>query len=50
MLVSVPLTMIIKIFLENTDDLRWVAVMLDSGRAAQARLQVEESAHASESG
>lgn len=38
MLLSVPLTMIAKIFLENSDDLRWVAVLLDSGKAAQARL------------
>jgi len=28
MLLSVPLTMIVKIMLENTEDLRWVAVML----------------------
>ncbi len=39
MLLSVPLTMIIKIVLESSEDLRWVAVMLDSGRAAQARLK-----------
>jgi len=39
MLLSVPLTMIVKIFLENSDDLRWMAVLLDSGRAAQARLE-----------
>lgn len=28
MLLSVPLTMVVKIMLENTDDLRWVAVLL----------------------
>ena len=28
MLLSVPLTMCVKIFLENTDDLRWIAVLL----------------------
>jgi hypothetical protein len=28
-LLSVPLTMVVKIFLENTQDLRWVAVLLD---------------------
>jgi AI-2 transport protein TqsA len=28
-LLSVPLTMVVKIFLENTRDLRWVAVLLD---------------------
>ncbi len=38
MLLSVPLTMVVKILLENTDDLRWVAVLLDSGRAAEERL------------
>jgi AI-2 transport protein TqsA len=41
MLLSVPLTMMIKITLENSEDLRWVALMLDSGRAAQARLEAE---------
>jgi hypothetical protein len=44
MLLSVPLTMIVKIFLENSDDLRWMAVMLDSGRAAQTRLERQEAA------
>ena len=39
MLLSVPLTMIIKILLENTDDLRWVSVMLDSRRAIEKRLE-----------
>ncbi len=29
MLLSVPLTMLVKIALENTEDLRWIAVMLD---------------------
>ena len=29
MLLSVPLTMMLKIAMENTEDLRWVAVMLD---------------------
>ncbi len=38
MLLSVPLTMIVKILLENSEDLQWVAVMLDSGRAAAERL------------
>lgn len=31
MLLSVPLTMVVKIMLENTQDLRWVAVLLDAG-------------------
>lgn len=42
MLLSVPLTMIIKIFLENNDDLRWVAIMLDSGRGAARRLEAAQ--------
>ncbi len=29
-LLSVPLTVVVKIWLENTNDLRWVAVLLDS--------------------
>jgi len=44
MLLSVPLTMIIKILFENTDDLKWVAVMLDNRRGAEKRLEVLESA------
>ena len=28
-LLAVPLTMVVKIMLENTPDLRWVAVLLD---------------------
>lgn len=32
MLLSVPLTMIVKIMLENTEDLQWVAVLLGTGR------------------
>ena len=34
MLFSVPLTMVIKIALENTKDFRWVAVMLDAKSSA----------------
>ena len=34
MLLSVPLTMMLKIALENTEDLRWVAVMLDKNPAS----------------
>jgi predicted PurR-regulated permease PerM len=41
MLLSVPLTMIIKIGLENSEDLRWLALLLDSGKVAQARLDAE---------
>jgi len=28
-LLAVPLTMVVKIMLENTSDLRWVAILLD---------------------
>jgi len=31
MLLAVPLTMVVKIWLENTQDLRWVAILLDKG-------------------
>jgi predicted PurR-regulated permease PerM len=34
MLFSVPLTMVIKIALENTEEFRWVAVMLDANPVA----------------
>ena len=34
MLFSVPLTMVVKIALENTKDFRWLAVMLDANPAA----------------
>ena len=34
MLFSVPLTMVVKIALENTKDFRWVAVMLDANPSA----------------
>jgi predicted PurR-regulated permease PerM len=36
MLLSVPLTMMLKIAFENTEDLRWVAVMLDKNPSASA--------------
>ena len=36
MLFSVPLTMVVKIALENTKDFRWVAVMLDANPAASS--------------
>jgi predicted PurR-regulated permease PerM len=44
MLLSVPLTMIVKILLENTDDFQWVAVMLDSKRGAATRLARADTA------
>ena len=43
MLLSVPLTMIVKILLENSDDLQWVAVMLDSGRNVAERLEQSDT-------
>ncbi|MCJ7753440.1 MAG: AI-2E family transporter [Thermoanaerobaculales bacterium] len=43
MLLSVPLTMIIKILLENTDDLQWISVMLDNRRGAEKRLEAAEA-------
>ena len=36
MLLSVPLTMVVKIMLEHTEDLSWIAVLLGSGRDKQA--------------
>ena len=42
MLLSVPLTMTLKIGLEANDDTRWVAVLLGSGRDAQHVLEEEE--------
>jgi predicted PurR-regulated permease PerM len=37
MLLSVPLTMILKILFENTEDLRWIAVFLDAGPPQETR-------------
>jgi AI-2 transport protein TqsA len=44
MLLSVPLTMMIKILLDNTDDLLWVAVLLDSKKGAARRLEAAQAA------
>jgi predicted PurR-regulated permease PerM len=44
MLLSVPLTMIVKIFLENSDELRWIAVLLDTPKNAQAMAEAEVNA------
>lgn len=49
-LLSVPLTMVVKIWLENTQDLRWVALLLDkqvpvpraAGEAGGVDLAIEE--------
>ena len=47
MLLSVPLTMMLKIALENTEDLRWVAVMLDANPStAQAPAVADQSSPA----
>ncbi len=35
-LLAVPLTMVVKIMLENTSDLRWVAILLDKAPPSQA--------------
>ena len=43
MLLSVPLTMVVKIFFLNTEDLRWMAVLLASDPEIQP---VEETAPA----
>ncbi|MCP4901335.1 MAG: AI-2E family transporter [bacterium] len=37
MLLSVPLTMVVKIALENSQDMKWLAVLLDSAGAVAAR-------------
>ena len=41
MLLSVPLTMILKIMLENTDDLRWAATLLEGKREPPGRRERE---------
>jgi predicted PurR-regulated permease PerM len=46
MLLSVPLTMVMKIALENTEDLRWIAVMLDANPSDQHATTVAASATA----
>lgn len=39
-LLSVPLTMVLKIWLENTQDLRWVAILLDNQPPTPSRSEV----------
>ena len=43
MFLSVPLTMIVKILLENSDDLKWIAVLLGSGAEMEERLDPSKS-------
>ncbi len=43
MLLSVPLTMVVKIMLENTEDLQWIAVLLGDEASAQ-RVRAETGA------
>jgi AI-2 transport protein TqsA len=45
-LLSVPLTMVLKIGLENTPDLRWIAILLDKS-PPQARITPKEAAELS---
>ncbi len=44
MFLSVPLTMVVKILLENSDDLKWIAVLLGSGAEMEDRLDPSKSA------
>lgn len=46
MFLSVPLTMLVKILLENSDDLRWIAVLLGSGAEMEERVEAEPDAAA----
>lgn len=48
MFLSVPLTMVVKILLENSDDLKWVAVLLGSGAETEERLDPSKSTVAGE--
>lgn len=44
MLLSVPLTIILKIVLENTDDFRWLAMLLGTGQDSPPReLEIQDS-------
>lgn len=42
MFLSVPLTMMVKILLENSDDLKWIAVLLGSGAETEQRLDEKD--------
>jgi AI-2 transport protein TqsA len=44
MFLSVPLTMVVKILLEHTEDLKWIAVLLGSGAEVREHLKHQEKA------
>jgi predicted PurR-regulated permease PerM len=44
MLLSVPLTMVIKIMLEHSPKMRWLAVLLEPGPGTAAAQPARESA------
>lgn len=44
MFLSVPLTMVVKILLEHSDDLKWIAVLLGSGAEVRDLLEQEPKA------
>jgi AI-2 transport protein TqsA len=43
MFLSVPLTMVVKILLEYSDDMKWIAVLLGSGAEMEDRLDLERA-------
>jgi predicted PurR-regulated permease PerM len=43
MLLSIPLTMAVKILLETSDDTRWVAILLGPSVYDDGKVQVEET-------
>ena len=50
-LLAVPLTMVVKIMLENTEDLRWVAILLDkSPPEAKAIVEIQSVLDSEDSG
>jgi predicted PurR-regulated permease PerM len=42
-LLAVPMTMVVKIMLENTQDLRWVAVLLDKSAPQPAMASLPDT-------
>ena len=49
-LLAVPLTMIVKIMLENTEDLRWVAILLDKSPPQTTGLAVTDRSESASQG